>query len=706
MVSSLHQVSPEGAGKKPGQHEMEEGLRHHAATVRSQVECGDRYGATGEHSEAVLRRNRNGHRRAVAAGMLLGFAAIVTVTMLGGPPGQPAASASEGLLQARLFTEGHGVPMVLSHPEQPLETQGAVDPDTGTSMDDTMEHAKEDGMNGGGLKYSKHQKEFYDHMLYNANLTLEENQHWRYWSKIRVRDEVYYMIQKVKNLIMRNYNMHYNVKQDLSSDRSFLKEDVELAQAKMTSLVKEVKGVAEHIGAGLTALRKAEEEQQRRLEQYKRHYDSDLRRIHAVLSNQTIELEKERHDALRKAYDKQLAKMQADVDSILQEDRAQMAKNTQDQQIEIQGIQTQLDNDSGDMSNLQNTILANVEAAKVKEVKDFHNVSAVHSALQTYLHSMQHDLTTSLQKETEIETLAASNQERLKEVTTQVDTAAFKLKMLEEKQDADHQTVNDKLKSLVSTSEGLDSSLQTQTDAVNTLKTTVDTFAKENPEFKKTVEGDHLSLQKTLEDLQSDIKKADVLKQQIAELQASMSTQLNDISSKIDDLGGTQTTLSTSLGQQETEMASLQTRISSLENSAKSSSDEAKADHDRVSAVVEEMQTKLSVLLDLKVRIETLEKSVHDNVANLQEQIVAAEATHNTTRDGLLKSMEDLEAKLAAQDKVEKDAESSTEQSIDQFQTDLNNLNSFKADSEKGAAELVKKLAVCACALCTICTLP
>jgi len=101
----------------------------------------------------------------------------------------------------------------------------------------------------------------------------------------------------------------------------------------------------------------------------------------------------------------------------------------------------------------------------------------------------------------------------------------------------------------------------------------------------------------------------------------------------------------------------------------------------------------LRALLDLKVRIETLEKAVHDNVASLQAKIAAAEATHNTTRDGLLKSMEDLEAKLESQDTVQKNAEATTTASIDKFETDLNNLDSFKSDSEKSAAELVKKLA-------------
>ena len=636
----------------------------------------------------LLRRQRARHRRAAAAGLLLGCAVVVAVVMLGGGDGRPSGLTAEGL-----FREGHGSPLVLSPPPDPLADAGAENPEAGTDMDDSSAHHARQGMSGGGLKAARHEQEFYDHMLYNANLTLQENEAWRYWSKIRVRDEVYYMMKKVENLIKRNYKMHYNVKQDLSSDRSMLKEDVDAAQAKMTSLVREVKGVAEKIGSGLTSLRQAEEEQQRRLEQYKRHYDSDLRRIHAVLSNQTIQLEQERHDALRKAYDQQLARMQHDVDSILAEDRTQMSKNENEEKAQIVGIQGQLDRDSEDMSNLQHKILENVEAAKVKEIKDFQNVTAVHTSLHTYLHGMEHTLQDSLSKETQIETLAKSNEEKLGEVNTEVKTAAFKLEMLEKKQTADHNAVDDKLKAIVSTSEGLDKSLTTETDSVNTLKETVDKFATENPEFKKTVEGDHIKLQSTLGDLQAEIKKADVLKQQISNLRASMGTQINDISSKIDDLGGTQTTLATSLGQQQTDMAGLQTRISSLENSAKSSSDEAKADHDRVSSVVEEMQTKLSALLDLKVRIETLEKAVHDNVASLQAKIAAAEATHNTTRDGLLKSMEDLEAKLESQDTVQKNAEATTTASIDKFETDLNNLDSFKSDSEKSAAELVKKLA-------------
>jgi len=171
-----------------------------------------------------------------------------------------------------------------------------------------------------------------------------------------------------------------------------------------------------------------------------------------------------------------------------------------------------------------------------------------------------------------------------------------------------------------------------------------------------------------------------------------MNTQIDDIASKIDDLGGTQTTLATSLGQQKTDVNGLQLRITDLESSAKSSSDEAKTDHDRVSAVVEEMQSKLSMLLNLKERIETLQSSVKTNVAGLQGKIAEAEATHNTTRDGLLQSMEELEAKLEQHATTEANAESSTTSSIDGFETDLNDLNSFNADSEKSAAELVKKL--------------
>ena len=567
------------------------------------------YGATSTTAGEDAGASRRRHRRAIAAGLGLGLAAIAAAAMLGSGDGAEeriSALDVQRLAMSSLLHGAHaGAPVVLSPPEDPLQRTGAIDPEQGTDMDeedDSIVHPGEIGRSGGGLQYARHAQDFYDHMLFNANASVQSDKSWRYWSRIRVRDEVYYMIQKVENLIKRNYNMHYNVKQDLSGDRTFLKEDVEKAQTKMTDLVREVKKVAEKVGAGLTNLRKVEEEEQRRLEQYKRHYDSDLRRIHAVLSNQTVELEKERHDALRRAYDKQLQKMQQDVDAILAEDRAQMVHNNDEAKTRIQGIQDQLDTDTKDMSDLQHTIFTNVEAAKVKETADFDNVTAVHISLNTYLHNMQHSLDHSLAKQTAIEALAKSNQHALASVTTQVDTAAFKLSMLEKKQASDHEAVNEKLKALVSTSEGLDSTLSTQTEAVKTLKETVDNFAAENAEFKKTVEGDHVNLKDTIQSLQTEIKKADVLKTDIADLQTSMGTQINDISSKIDDLGGTQTTLATSLSQQTTDMTGLQTRIADLESSAKSSSDEAKADHDRVSAVVEEMQGKLSGLLDLKVR--------------------------------------------------------------------------------------------------------
>jgi len=571
---------------------------------------GYNYGAAGGEP---LARRRSAHRRAAAAGVLLGVAAVAAVAMLGsgGGAAPPRRASLAETTQARTQSLGLGPasPLVLTPDVDPAEEPGAMDVEAGTDMASAGDTGKirfamdkdEPGLNGGGLKYPKSGAEFYDHMLFNANLTLMRNKGWRYWSRIRVRDEVYYMLQKVENLIKRNYKMHYAVKQNLEGDRTFLKEDVELAQQKMTALVGEVKAVAEKIGAGLTELRKAEEEEQRRLEHYKGHYDRDLRRIHAVLTNQTIELEKERHDALRKAYDKQLAKMQEDVDGILAEDRAQMVKNNEESKQKIQAIQDQLDRDTKDMSDLQHSIFVNVEAAKVKEVADMDNVTAVHSSLQTYLHNMRSSLDESLTKQKAIEELAKSNQEALAAVTTKVDTAAFKLSMLEKKQASDHEQVDDKLKSLVETSDGLQSSLTTQTDAVSSLKETVDKFAQESPEFKKTVEGDHAALKSTIDDLMNEIKKADKLKQDISDLEISMNTQINDISSKIDDLGGTQSTLATSLGQQQTDMATLKTRIATLEESAKSSSDEAKSDHDRVSAVVTEMQSKLSTLLDLKV---------------------------------------------------------------------------------------------------------
>jgi chromosome segregation ATPase len=457
------------------------------------------------------------------------------------------------------------------------------------------------GMAGGGLRYPLHAQDFYDHMLFNANLTLQTDKSWRYWSRIRVRDEVYYMLQKVKNLIIRNYDMHYNVKQDVASDRTFAKEDVELAQAKMTALVGEVKGVAEKVAAGLTNLRKSEEEEQRRLEQYKRHYDTDLRRIHAVLGNQTVELEKERHDSLRKAYDAELSKMQKNVDDILAEDRSQMVETEDEAKEKIQGIQTQLNTDVNDMSNLQSTILNNVGDVQKKEETDFNNVTSVHASIESYLKTMQQQLHDSSLKQQSTDALAKSNEEQLTHVTTEVNSAAFKLSMLEKKQAEDHNEVNDKLQGLATSTTGLESSLTTQTELIDKLKTTVDNFATENAAFKETVTGDHASLGVTIANLQTELTKTDVLKKDIQDLQTSMSTQINDLSSKIDDLGIKQSTLDTSVGHQKTDMAELQTRVAQLEVTSKAASDEAKSDHDQVSAVVEEMQAKLSVLLDLKV---------------------------------------------------------------------------------------------------------
>ena len=78
----------------------------------------------------------------------------------------------------------------------------------------------------------------------------------------------------------------------------------------------------------------------------------------------------------------------------------------------------------------------------------------------------------------------------------------------------------------------------------------------------------------------------------------------------------------------------------------------------------------------------------------MQGKITDAEATHNSTRDSLLESMENLKGELAAQALQEQNAESNTSVAIAQFQTELNDLNSFKTDSEKSAAELVKKLTV------------
>ena len=93
-------------------------------------------------------------------------------------------------------------------------------------------------------------------------------------------------------------------------------------------------------------------------------------------------------------------------------------------------------------------------------------------------------------------------------------------------------------------------------------------------------------------------------------------------------------------------------------------------------------------------RIEELQSSVSANVNDLQSKISDAEATRNSTRDSLLDFLERLKGDLAGQAQNEQQAETNTSVAIAQFQTELEALNSFKADSEKSAAELVKKLTV------------
>ena len=176
---------------------------------------GGGYGATPGGEPGARRR---GNRRAVAAGLLLGVAAVAAVVMLGtggsrapGTGGSRAAGLvslaslqelegegqEEGDPPLRTLPLGTGpnAPLTLSPEEDPEQVPGAMDVDAQTDMAPKGERIgfamEEPGRSGGGLMYPRSANQFYDHMLFNANLSLQENKDWRYWSRIRVRDEVY-----------------------------------------------------------------------------------------------------------------------------------------------------------------------------------------------------------------------------------------------------------------------------------------------------------------------------------------------------------------------------------------------------------------------------------------------------------------------------------------------------------------------------------
>ena len=95
-------------------HDVEQGISCEAA-VRMEGEPQSVYGATGGEPQHTRRRHSN--RRAVAAGLLLGVAAIAAVTMLGGDtaPVRPA-----GLTMQRLDSDGADAPEVLSRSLPPM----------------------------------------------------------------------------------------------------------------------------------------------------------------------------------------------------------------------------------------------------------------------------------------------------------------------------------------------------------------------------------------------------------------------------------------------------------------------------------------------------------------------------------------------------------------------------------------------------------
>ncbi|KAJ1494383.1 hypothetical protein T484DRAFT_1765795, partial [Baffinella frigidus] len=171
---------------------------------------------------------------------------------------------------------------------------------------------------------------FFTHLNDKATDRVDQGDHkYKYWSKTEVRDEVVMLKRIVHELVISEFRHHVKVKQDIQGDRAMLKEDLIASQDKVAVLEGNTRTMAERMASALSNLKKAEEEEQRRLNLYKDHYDKDLYRIHAILSNQTLQLESDSASDLQKAYNETL-QLESDSASDLQKAYTEELKKIQD----------------------------------------------------------------------------------------------------------------------------------------------------------------------------------------------------------------------------------------------------------------------------------------------------------------------------------------------------------------------------------------
>ena len=491
---------------------------------------------------------------------------------------------------------------------------------------------------------------------------------------------------------MSEFRHHDQVKQDIEGDRAMLKEDLMKSQHKVSVLEADTRTMAEKMAAALEDLKKAESEEQRRLDLYKEHYHKDLHRIHSILTNQTIELESDSAYDLQKAYNDELKKIQTSVDEIMVRDRKKMEEADDENRKDIDVVHDTLTRDVGLLKDFQNKISTGIQAAKDSETEGTENLMTGQKELKDKLSGLMTSLDKGNQRESELMTKSENNQALLKNLQDSLSRASNTLASLGQKEDREHQLLEQHLDAVKQSEAELEEQLQQQLGKVTALDEQVQAFAKKDPEFHKEVEADHAALRDTIAQLQTEIDKAQVIKGDMATMQSAMDGQIDGLLTKVDGLASTQSVQGAAGKQQETDISSLETRIGQLEASAKAASKEAKADHDDVANTLKEMEGKLGGLVSLKGDISAMDSKVEGRVAEIEADLAKLQAAHNQTRMDAEAKITTLENKL--QDQIDTTGQSYANMTttMSQMSGGLHELEAFKEESTKQDTELVHEM--------------
>mmetsp|Transcript_28059 Transcript_28059/g.67022 ORF Transcript_28059/g.67022 Transcript_28059/m.67022 type:complete len:710 (-) Transcript_28059:121-2250(-) len=534
---------------------------------------------------------------------------------------------------------------------------------------------------------------FFTHLNDKATDRVDQGDHkYKYWSKTEVRDEVVMLKRIVHELVISEFRHHVKVKQDIQGDRAMLKEDLIASQDKVAVLEGNTRTMAERMASALSNLKKAEEEEQRRLNLYKDHYDKDLYRIHAILSNQTLQLESDSASDLQKAYNEELKKIQDSVDGIMVGDRKKMQEADDQNKKDIDIVHQTLSRDVGLLTDFQSKISTGIKAAQETEGDNTGKLEVGQKTLQDTLNGLLSTLTTSQKGQQDLNAKTEANQALLKNLQDGLARAQASITGLAQKEDRENQALGQHLDAVTQSGSQLAEELKQQLATVTGLDDKVKAFAARDPAFKATVEGDHAALRSTIATLQAEIDKAQGIKGDLASLQTTLDGQIDGMLSKMDGLAATQTVQHSAGEQQESDITSMEARIAQLEVSAKAASTEAKTDHDEVAAALSAMQNKLSGLVSLKSDISALEDKVQTRVSGIQTALEALQASHNKTRSDADEKITGMEASLEAQIARTSKSSSNMTATMAAMSEAMHGLEGFKEESTKQQTELVKDM--------------